>query len=170
MKEVNWQSKICEKIRSEYGFAQKWATQLRAGPPDLIMRLPSRQIHTNKNDSSTFWAATGSAFLCEVKVERNWTGINARTPKLTAQQLRHLKDWKQAGGEAFVLWIIEPHGQYKYTRFLYVMVPMIANVMPPLTVKMVNSVTPLYHWKGVKSGENLSDWIIICRGQEENGY
>ena len=133
-KETEWQTRICHKIRSEDGFARKWATQLVAGPPDLILFLPYR-----------------GAVLCEVK--RFPSMHRSRKHNVTAQQQKVLREWQDAGGECCILTVIESGpSDYAFPRFQLTWgVPCGTMISPEWGTH--------YWWQGPSTGANLTNWM-----------
>lgn len=91
LNEVKWQTKFIKRIRTEGGYARKWATQYTVGVPDLIAVLR----HEFESQCHFF----------EVKLEKNWFKNTNRTIDVSAKQLFELRSLQDAGANVAVVLI-----------------------------------------------------------------
>lgn len=96
-KEVEWQTKIIKRIRSEGGYAKKWATQYSVGVPDLVTVL---------NDEQSGLAAS---HFFEVKLEKSWFKNTSRKIKLSEKQKYEISALAKAGARVGVILLAHLH-------------------------------------------------------------
>lgn len=88
MQEVDWQTKIVNRVKEQGGYGAKWATQFSVGKPDLIL-------------------THGDTLFVEVKYETDWFKNTARTLGFTSKQNLEAQRINEAGGRCFGLVVIQ---------------------------------------------------------------
>ena len=147
-REVDWQLDICKRLRTEGHFAEKWATQLKAGPPDLILRFArtAMEVSLSKSPKTKYWSHNSPfSALLEVKMERTWEeNTTARTIGLTKLQQQFLQEWKQTGeGHVGVLVICPSFRDRHYPIMQFEHVPVLGE-----RIKCTLDPDRCYEWRG----------------------